>query len=244
MTLVFTAIFLPLENSRSNWDFFFISIEKNQDKDTNIFEKPIIHMPCVWNTFSDSDHNSNVILFRRECSVILCNDILDLMKYIFQVWSGHPVTNGKNRELTTMKTFGFGKRCLQGQIMDEVDCLMKELEIYENKPFDIQNTLNTSVSNVICSLPFGERFDYEDAIFKRLMVLVNKLFATLSISSPAFIFPFLRRLPMFKIDRVQKILGDIDAFTWEIINEHKRNFDENNINDFIDGFLQKQRGTE
>lgn len=143
-----------------------------------------------------------------------------------------------------MKTFGFGKRCLQGQIMDEVDCLMKELEIYENKPFDIQNTLNTSVSNVICSLPFGERFDYEDAIFKRLMVLVNKLFATLSISSPAFIFPFLRRLPMFKIDRVQKILGDIDTFTWEIINEHKRNFDENNINDFIDGFLQKQRGTE
>lgn len=77
-----------------------------------------------------------------------------------------------------MKTFGFGKRCLQGQIMDEVDCLMKELEIYENKPFDIQNTLNTSVSNVICSLPFGERFDYEDVIFKGLMVLVNKLFAT------------------------------------------------------------------
>lgn len=49
---------------------------------------------------------------------------------------------------------------------------------------------------------------------------------------------------MFKIDRVQKILGDIDAFTWEIINEHRRNFNENNINDFIDGFLQKQRGTE
>lgn len=36
-----------LENSRSKWDFFFISIEKNQDKDTNIFGKPIIHMPCV-----------------------------------------------------------------------------------------------------------------------------------------------------------------------------------------------------
>lgn len=121
---------------------------------------------------------------------------------------------------------------------------MKELEKYENKPFDIQNTLNISLSNVISSLLFGKRFDYEDAIFKCLMVLLNKLFATLSISSPAFIFPFLRRLPMFKIDRVQKILGDIDAFTWEIINEHRRNFDENNINDFIDGFLQKQRGTE
>lgn len=78
------------------------------------------------------------------------------------------------------------------------------------------------------------------------MVLLNKLFATLSISSPAFIFPFLRYLLMFKLDSVQKILGDIDAFMREIINEHRRNFDENNINDFIDGFLlkQKQRGTE
>lgn len=113
------------------------------------------------------------------------------------------------------------------QIMEEVDCLMEELEKYENKPFDIQNTLNTSmntsVSIVISSLLFGKRFDYEDAIFKRLMVLINKLFATLS------------------IDRVQKILGDIDAFTWEIINEHRRNFDENTINDFIDGFLLKQK---
>lgn len=59
------------------------------------------------------------------------------------------------------------------QIMEEVDCLMEELEKYENKPFDIQNTLNTSVSNVICSLLFGKRFDYEDAIFKRLMVLLT-----------------------------------------------------------------------
>lgn len=61
--------------------------------------------------------------------------------------------------LTTMRKLGFGKRCLQGQIMEEVDCLMEELEKYGNKPFDIQNILNTSVSNVICSLLFGKRFD-------------------------------------------------------------------------------------
>lgn len=40
-------------------------------------------MFCVWNIFLDSDYNSNVILFCRECSVILCNDILDFIKNIF-----------------------------------------------------------------------------------------------------------------------------------------------------------------
>lgn len=146
--------------------------------------------------------------------------------------------------LTTMRKFGFGKRCLQGQIMEEVDCLMEELEKYGNKPFDIQNILNTSVSNVICSLLFGKRFDYEDAKFKHLIILLNKLLSTSSSSSPAFIFPILRHLTKSRFIKVQNIFADIDEFTSEIIVEHKRNFDGNNVRDFIDGFLLEQKQAE
>lgn len=143
-----------------------------------------------------------------------------------------------------MRKFGFGKRSLQGQIMEEVDCLMDELEKYENKPFDIQNILNTSVSNVICSLLFGNRFEYDDTKFKRLIDLLNKLFTTGSGSSPEFVFPILRHLPMSRFAKVQKLFADIDGFTSEIIEEHRRNFNGNNINDFIDGFLLQQNETE
>lgn len=161
------------------------------------------------------------------------------------VWSSGPLWKEQRTfALTTMRKFGFGKRCLQDQIMEEVDCFMEELEKYENKPFDIQNILNTSVSNVICSLLFGKRFEYEDTKFKRLVVLLNKLFATGNASSPAFIFPVLRHLPMSRYTTVQNIFADIDGFTSEIIAEHRRNFDGNNINDFIDGFLLQQNETE
>uniref|UniRef100_K1QDA6 Cytochrome P450 2J1 n=1 Tax=Magallana gigas TaxID=29159 RepID=K1QDA6_MAGGI len=135
---------------------------------------------------------------------------------------------------------GFGKRCLQGQIMEEVDCLMDEVEKFENQPFDIHHTLNTAVSNVICSLLFGKRFDHEDAKFKNLIKLLDKMFATTNPSSPAFVFPLLRFLPGSGFHNMEKIFGDIDEFTEEIIKEHKKKFEENQMNNFVDGFLTKQ----
>lgn len=104
--------------------------------------------------------------------------------------------------------------------------------------------LNTSVSNVICSLLFGKRFEYEDAKFKHLIILLNKLLSTSSSSSPAFIFPILRHLTKSRFIKVQNIFADIDEFTSEIIVEHKRNFDGNNVRDFIDGFLLEQKQAE
>ena len=124
--------------------------------------------------------------------------------------------------------------------MKEVDCLVEELERFENKPFDIQNNLNTSVSNVICSLVFGKRFHYKYAKFKLLIILLNKLFLTASAFSPATIFPLLRHLPMFNVDTVRYIIGEVDVFTKEIIEEHRRNFDESNMNDFIYAFLLEE----
>lgn len=44
--------------------------------------------------------------------------------------------------------------------MEEVDCLMDELEKNENQPLDIKHTLDQSVSNVICLAMFGTRRNY------------------------------------------------------------------------------------
>ena len=125
--------------------------------------------------------------------------------------------------------------------MEEVDCLMEKLEKFVSKPFDIQDTLNASVSNVICSLLFGKRFEYEDSTFKRLITLLHNFFTTTNVSSPVVIFPVLRFLPMFKVNTIRKITNDIHEFTKEKIEEHRQNFDESNINDFIDAFLLEQR---
>lgn len=51
---------------------------------------------------------------------------------------------------------------------------------------------------------------------------------------------------MSSFGQMEKSFKEIDEFTKEMIQEHRRKFDENNINDFIDSFLmeKKRRGTE
>ncbi|XP_048776300.2 cytochrome P450 2C8-like isoform X2 [Ostrea edulis] len=163
------------------------------------------------------------------------------------IWSSGPLWKEQRTfALTTMRKFGFGRRCMESQIIEEVDCLMNELKKYKNKAFDIQTPLNTSVSNVICSLLYGKRFDYDDYKFKRLISILNKLFSTGNASSPANIFPSLRHIPCFSLDSVIENVRSLKGFVKEMIEEHKRNFDEDNINDYIDTYLleQKQRSNE
>jgi cytochrome P450 len=163
------------------------------------------------------------------------------------IWSsGSLWKDQRTFALTTMRKFGFGRRCMENQILEEVDCLMDELEKYGNEAFDIQTLLNTSVSNVICSLLFGKRFDYDNAEFKHLIDLLNKLFSSVNGSSPAFIFPWLRHIPIFNFRGTAEYTAELINFVAGIVEEHRRNFDEDNINDYIDAYLleQKQRANE
>lgn len=143
--------------------------------------------------------------------------------------------------LTTMRKFGFGRRCLQTQITEEVDCLMDEFEKYDGKAFNVHSQLKTSVSNVICSLIFGKRFEYKDAKFRQLMDLLNKLLAVLNFSSPAFIFPEISQFKIFHFEDANPTLKALAEFIGEMIEEHKRDFDENDIKDYIDAYLLEQK---
>lgn len=142
--------------------------------------------------------------------------------------------------MTSLRKFGFGKHCLQSQIMEEVDCLMDELGKNENQPFNIKHTLDKSVSNVICLFLFGKRFDYNDVKFQRLVIFLEEMFINTNPSSPVFIFPLLHRLPMSSFAHMENSFKEIDAFTKEMIEEHIQNFN-GNIYDFIDNFLSEQR---
>ncbi|XP_061184491.1 cytochrome P450 2B4-like [Saccostrea echinata] len=163
------------------------------------------------------------------------------------VWSSGPLwKETRSFALMTLRKFGFGRRCMESQIMEEVDCLMEKLGKCENEVLDIKNVLNASTANVICSLLFGRRFDYDDTRFKRLIDLLSKSFSSVTTASPVFIFPSLRNIRIFYIDPVLENVHAFRAFLDEIIEEHRRSFDENHIDDFIDAFLleQKQRSNE
>ncbi len=44
----------------------------------------------------------------------------------------------------------------------------------EGKPFDPQHALHNAVSNIICSIVFGDRFDYDNKRFAYLLEILKE----------------------------------------------------------------------
>ncbi|XP_072275169.1 cytochrome P450 2K1-like [Pyxicephalus adspersus] len=84
-------------------------------------------------------------------------------------------TNGENWKairrftLSTLRDFGMGKKTIETRIQDELIPLIENFKSHNGKPFDNDSILNCAVSNVICSIIFGERFEYHDSTFQKLV---------------------------------------------------------------------------
>ncbi|XP_057896536.1 cytochrome P450 2C19-like isoform X3 [Melospiza georgiana] len=78
--------------------------------------------------------------------------------------------------LTTLRNFGMGKRSIEERIQEESDYLLEEINKTKGRAFDPTFMLSCSVSNVICSIVFGKRYDYKDKKFLALMNNVNNIF--------------------------------------------------------------------
>ncbi|XP_034288429.1 cytochrome P450 2K6-like isoform X1 [Pantherophis guttatus] len=144
--------------------------------------------------------------------------------------------------LSTLREHGMGKRIIEDKITEECSVLTKTMEIYAGKPFDVTTILTAAVSNIIVSILFGERYEYEDTKFIKL-VKINSENIRLS-GSPAILlynlFPklgFLLTTPKLMIKN-QKELHD---FTQIILKEYSQDLDENDQRNLIKSFLLRQR---
>ncbi|XP_025030630.1 cytochrome P450 2H2-like [Python bivittatus] len=67
--------------------------------------------------------------------------------------------------LSTLRDFGMGKKRMSERVQEEALCLAEEVATTKGQPFDPRRRFTSAVSNVICAVVFGNRFDYEDQIF-------------------------------------------------------------------------------
>ncbi|KAL0173537.1 hypothetical protein M9458_029505, partial [Cirrhinus mrigala] len=77
--------------------------------------------------------------------------------------------------LTTLRDFGMGRKRMERWIQDESRHLLKSFEETKCTPVDPVFFLSRAVSNVICSLVFGRRFDYEDKNFLQLLQVLSRV---------------------------------------------------------------------
>uniref|UniRef100_A0A2C9KAM4 Cytochrome P450 n=1 Tax=Biomphalaria glabrata TaxID=6526 RepID=A0A2C9KAM4_BIOGL len=81
----------------------------------------------------------------------------------------------RTTSLAILRNFGMGKNMLAEKILEEVSFYTKELAKNNGKPCDIHYLTNMSVSNVISSIIFGKRFEFNDPKFIKQIEMLNDL---------------------------------------------------------------------
>lgn len=76
--------------------------------------------------------------------------------------------------LTHLRDFGMGKKACEDKIIEECGHLMEVLKKLKGEPFDTTQPLNYTISNIICSMVYGSRFEYDDTQFTTMVDRTNK----------------------------------------------------------------------
>ncbi|XP_071975428.1 cytochrome P450 2U1 [Engystomops pustulosus] len=140
---------------------------------------------------------------------------------------------------STLRHFGLGKLSLEPIIIEEFKYVKAEMMKFGDKGFSPFQIINNAVSNVICSISFGKRFNYEDKEFKTMLSLMSRGLE-ISVNSEAILSnlcSLMYYLPFGPFKELRQIVIDITAFLKRIIEEHKLSLDPENPRDFIDMYL-------
>ncbi|XP_024611997.1 cytochrome P450 2J2 isoform X1 [Neophocaena asiaeorientalis asiaeorientalis] len=159
-----------------------------------------------------------------------------LIMSIGQVWKEQ-----RRFALTTLKSFGLGRKSLEERIQEETHFLIQAMGEENGQPFDPHFKINNAVSNIICSITFGERFDYEDTQFQELLRLLDEV-TYLETSMWCQLYNVFPRVMNFLPGPHQMLFRNwekLKMFVARVIENHKRGWNPAEARDFIDAYLKE-----
>ncbi|KAM6221965.1 cytochrome P450 2U1 [Rhynchocyon petersi] len=139
----------------------------------------------------------------------------------------------------TLRHFGLGKLSLEPKVIEEFKYLKEEMQKHGENPFSPFPIINNAISNIICSLCFGQRFDYTNSEFKKMLHFMSRGLE-ISLNSQVLlvnICSWLYYLPFGPFKELRQIEKDMTHFLKKIIKDHRESLDVENPQDFIDMYL-------
>ncbi|XP_063793873.1 cytochrome P450 2C18-like isoform X2 [Pseudophryne corroboree] len=143
--------------------------------------------------------------------------------------------------LTTMRNFGMGKRSIEERIQEEARCLGETFMKNKGTSFDPAYLLQLAGSNIICSIVFGKRFDYED---EKYLTLLSNITDFVKIMNSGYaqllgMFPTLMSYVPGPHQRLIPTFQKLKDFVMDMVSYHRNTLDENCPRDLIDCFLMR-----
>ncbi|XP_062977592.1 cytochrome P450 2C20-like [Elgaria multicarinata webbii] len=143
--------------------------------------------------------------------------------------------------LSTLREFGMGKKTMSKKVQEEALCLVEEMAATQGKSFDPRRRISQAVSNVICSVIYGSRFDYNDETFQEHLFIAQGL-VNLYHSFLGLFYCCLPQIMDYVPGHHNKVFANCEklcAFIRETVESHRQTLDLQNPRDYIDCFLMR-----
>ncbi|KAM9632548.1 cytochrome P450 2A13-like isoform 2-T2 [Trichechus inunguis] len=141
--------------------------------------------------------------------------------------------------ISTLRDFGVGKRGIEERIQEEAGFLIETLRGTRGAFIDPTYFLSRTVSNVISSIVFGDRFDYEDKEFLSLLrMMLGSFQFTATATGQLFemFYSVMKHLPGPQQQAFKELQG-LENFIAKKVEQNQRTLDPSSPRDFIDSFL-------
>ncbi|VDI62738.1 Hypothetical predicted protein [Mytilus galloprovincialis] len=165
----------------------------------------------------------------------------DIVSYVTSgvtAQNGHEWKTHRKFMETVLHNFGFDNKSMKSTILEETQHFLSMISDSNGEPINVSYPTYAAVSNIICSIAFGRRFDYNDVEFQKFINVIYELLSNQNI--PVInLLPILQYLPgdIFGAKRILQQTHMLNKEFKRFIAEHKDTIDTENSRDFIDEYI-------